>query len=111
MLRKLLPLVIILGSLSLLVVEGEIGNAGQEPATGQINSMPVTPKVAGGSRSLGDINGDGVMNGADMVYFLRYLFKDGPPPPNPEDADLDGSGDVDYSDVILLYKWLWQYTA
>ena len=111
MLRKLLFLLIILGGLCLLVNEARICNAAEEAATNQISLMPATPKAAGGSRSLGDINGDGVMDGADMVYFLRYLFKDGPPPPNPEDADLDGSGDVDYSDVLLLYKWLWQYTA
>jgi hypothetical protein len=110
MLRKLLPLVIILGGFCLLVNETRICNAAEQAATNQISLMPATPKAAGGSRSLGDINGDGVMDGADMVYFLRYLFKDGPPP-NPEDADLNGSGDVDYSDVLLLYKWLWQYTA
>ena len=111
MLRKLLFLVIILGGMSLLVNHGKICNAAEATDTQQINLMSATPKVAGGSRSLGDINGDGVMDGADMVYFLRYLFKDGPPPPNPDDADLDGSGDVDYSDVLVLYKWLWQYTA
>ncbi len=111
MLRKLLFLVIILGGLCLLVNEGKICNAVEEAATQQVNLMPATPKAAGGSRSLGDVNGDGVMDGADMVYFLRYLFKDGPPPPNPEDADLDESGSLDYMDVLILYKWLWQYTA
>ena len=111
MLRKLLLLAIILGGLCLLVNEGKICNAAEQPATHQISSMPATPKAAGGSRSLGDINGDGVMDGADMVYLLRYLWKGGPPPPNPDDADLNQDGNIDASDQIMLYKWLWQYTA
>lgn len=111
MLTKLLFLVIILGGLCLLVNEAKICNAAEEVTTDQINSMPVSPKVAAGSRLVGDINGDGAMDGADMVYFLRYLFKNGPPPPNMEDADLNEDGNVDAADVIILYKWLWQYTA
>lgn len=30
----------------------------------------------------GDANGDGVINSADIVYLINYLFKGGPPPPN-----------------------------
>ena len=111
MVRKLLFLAMILGGLYLLVNAGKICNAAEDPAPQQISLMPATPKAAGGSRSLGDVNGDGVMNGADMVYLLRYLFKGGPPPPNPEDADLNQDGNIDGADQIMLYKWLWQYTA
>ena len=75
MLRKLLFLVIILGGMSLLVNHGKICNAAEEVSTDQTNSMPVTPKVAGGSRSLGDINGDGVTNIADLAILLsNYGF-------------------------------------
>jgi hypothetical protein len=110
MLRKILFLVLIFGGFCLLVNGGKICNAAKEAAADQINVMPLNPKIAGGSHFVGDINGDGVMDPADMVYFIRYFYRGGPPPPNMEDADLNEDGDVNVGDLIVLSKWLWFYT-
>ena len=106
MLRKILFLVLILGSFCLLVTGGKICNAAEEAAPDQMNLMPLNPKTVGGSRFVGDINGDGVINPADVVYFLRYFYRDGPPPPVMEDADLNGDGIVNVADVIYLMSYL-----
>ena len=110
MLRKFLFLVLILGGLSFLANSGQICNAAKEVATDRTTLMPVAAKVAGGSRFDGDINGDGVMDPADMVYFLRYFWRSGSPPPNMDDADLNNDGSVDILDMVLLLDWLWYYT-
>jgi hypothetical protein len=52
---------------------------------------------------LGDINGDGILNmGVDINYLISYLFIGGPPPPNPIDADLDGSPGINMGDLLQL---------
>lgn len=94
----------------LLANGAQVSYATEEPDAEQINPMPFNPKPAAGSRFAGDINGDGIMDPADMVYFVRYLFRGGPPPPNMEDADLNGDGYVNVADMITLSKWLWFYT-
>jgi hypothetical protein len=50
----------------------------------------------------GDVNGDGIINIGDVVYLISYLFKGGPPPPNPIDADIDGSPGINIGDVLQL---------
>ena len=38
----------------------------------------------------GDVNGDEIAYATDdLVYLLCYLFENGPPPPNPIDAEVD----------------------
>jgi hypothetical protein len=56
----------------------------------------------------GDANGDGVINVADAIYLLNYLFK-GDPPPNPLEAgDADCDGVVNLEDVIYLLNYLFK---
>jgi hypothetical protein len=55
---------------------------------------------------LGDVNGDAVVNAADAVYLINYLFKNGSAPPNPMDADVDGSPAINLGDVLQLSKSL-----
>lgn len=51
----------------------------------------------------GDVNGDGMAcDLGDIVYLISYLFKDGPAPPNPIDADVDGSPGINIGDVLQL---------
>ncbi|MFH1336631.1 MAG: hypothetical protein ABII96_08960 [Candidatus Zixiibacteriota bacterium] len=52
---------------------------------------------------LGDIDGDGnLIFNSDVMYLLHYLFQNGPPPPNPIDADLDGSPGINMGDLLQL---------
>lgn len=55
-----------------------------------------------GGADLGDVNGDGGVGSADMVYLVSYLFQGGPPPPNPIDADMDGSPGINMGDLLQL---------
>jgi hypothetical protein len=50
----------------------------------------------------GDVNGDGGVGSADMIYLISYLFHSGPPPPNPIDADMDGSPGINMGDLLQL---------
>jgi hypothetical protein len=56
----------------------------------------------------GDANGDGMIDLADAIYLLNYLFK-GDPPPDPlyaGDANCDGS--VEIGDAIYLLNYLFK---
>ncbi len=49
----------------------------------------------------GDVNGNGFAGEvADLVYLLHYLYESGPPPPNPIDADIDGTAGINVGDVL-----------
>jgi hypothetical protein len=50
----------------------------------------------------GDVNGDGTKDFGDAVYLLNYLFKNGTAPPNPIDADVDGSPGINMGDLLQL---------
>ena len=54
---------------------------------------------------LGDVNNDGEVSLGDVVYLITYLFKGGPPPPNPIDADVDGSPGINVGDVFQLISY------
>jgi hypothetical protein len=54
----------------------------------------------------GDANGDGVINIADVVYLINFLFIEGPPP-NPFAAgDANCSGYITVADVVYLINYL-----
>jgi hypothetical protein len=49
----------------------------------------------------GDVNGNGIAGEiADLVYLMNYLFDNGSPPPNPIDADIDGTAGINVGDVL-----------
>jgi hypothetical protein len=56
----------------------------------------------------GDPNGDGIIDPADVVYLINYLFKDGfaPEPFIAGDANCDG--EVDPADVVYLINYLFR---
>jgi outer membrane protein assembly factor BamB len=54
----------------------------------------------------GDVNGDGVINLADVVYLINYLFVGGPSPEPLEAGDTDCDGVVDIADVVYLINYL-----
>src|SRR5687768_9062269 len=65
---------------TLWIVLATLGIASRTtPALAEEPGAP-RPRVAGG-----DVNGDGQRDITDIIYFLRYLFLDGPAPVEPED--------------------------
>jgi hypothetical protein len=59
------------------------------------------------SFSRGDCNNDGVINSADAVYLISYLFVDGPAPiPVLQIGDLNCDGIVNIADVVYLINYL-----
>jgi len=62
--------------------------------------------ILGNPFIVGDANGDGVIDIADVVYLINYLFTDGPPPDPLEAGDANCDGVVDIADVIYLINYL-----
>ena len=45
---------------------------------------------------------------SDLTYLVSYLFKGGPPPPSPEEGDVNGSGGINVSDLTYLVNYLFK---
>jgi len=60
----------------------------------------------------GNVNGIGQIDVADLTALVAYIFQDAfPPPPCPEEADVDGSGGtspVTVSDITYFVSYLFQ---
>lgn len=56
---------------------------------------------------LGDVSGDGSVDTWDMIYLINFLFKGGPAPPNPIDADMDGSPGINMGDLLQLIGYFY----
>jgi hypothetical protein len=54
----------------------------------------------------GDVNQDGVVDIADVVYMVNYLFIDGPAPDPIQAGDVNGDGVVDIADAVYLINYL-----
>jgi hypothetical protein len=52
----------------------------------------------------GDVNGDGVVDIADVFYLINFLFASGPDPVGP--GDTSGDGSVDVADAFYLINYL-----
>ncbi|UCG62364.1 MAG: zinc carboxypeptidase [Candidatus Zixiibacteriota bacterium] len=44
----------------------------------------------------------------DIDYFISYLYREGPPPPVTEAADVDGSGQLDILDIDYMIDYLFR---
>jgi len=62
----------------------------------------------GCSYLLGDANGDGVINSADVVYLINYLFKGGPAPDPLDAGDVNCDGEINSADVVYLIDYLFK---
>jgi len=58
--------------------------------------------------SLGDANGDGVIDLGDVVYIINYLYRDGPAPSPLVAGDANCDGTVDLGDVVHLVNYLFR---
>lgn len=56
----------------------------------------------------GDANSDGVIDIADIVYLINYLFIGGPPPNPLSLGDFNQDGQVNIADIVALINYLYQ---
>jgi hypothetical protein len=56
----------------------------------------------------GDITGDGVVNIADVVFLVYYLYKGYPPPDPPEVADCNADEVVNVADIVCMVNYLYR---
>lgn len=56
----------------------------------------------------GDTNGDGIIDLADIVYLINYLYKDGPAPVPVEAGDANCDGIIDLADIVYLINYLFK---
>jgi len=56
----------------------------------------------------GDANGDGLIDLADIVHLVNYLYRNGDPPSPLESGDADCDGIVDVADVVYLVNYLYR---
>ncbi len=55
--------------------------------------------------SCGDINCDNNVNVLDIIYFIDYKFKEGPPPQYPANGDMNHDRDLNVLDIIYLIQY------
>ena len=71
-------------------------------------TSPATVVTTVCMRVCGDVTGDGIVNIADVVYLVNYLYRgDGPPDPL-EAGDVNCEGIIDVGDVVYLINYLYR---
>ncbi len=56
----------------------------------------------------GDANGDELVDLADLVYLINYLYRDGPSPDPPAAGDPNADCIIDVADVVYLINYLYR---
>jgi C1A family cysteine protease len=56
----------------------------------------------------GDVDADGVINSADVVYLMNHLFKEGPGPVPIQAGDVNFDGVTNSADVVYLINYLFK---
>lgn len=56
----------------------------------------------------GDVDSRLGLNFSDLLYLVRLLYLDGPPPANPDFADANCDGNVDIIDLVTVLNFLYQ---
>jgi hypothetical protein len=57
---------------------------------------------------VGDASKDGIVDAADLVYLINYLYRNGPPPDPPQSADVYPDHILDSSDLVSLINYLYR---
>lgn len=74
----------------------------QESKLSEIYNVIVNPFL------LGDVDGSGDINVADLVFLVDYVFKGGPPPEILESGDVNCSSDINVADLTFLVDYLFK---
>ncbi len=74
--------------------------------TGYTDVAEYTIYIAPGAYVPGDVDGNGVVNVADLTYLVAYMFSGGPAPGEINSADVDGSCDINVNDITYLVSYL-----
>jgi hypothetical protein len=53
------------------------------------------------------VNGTGLVNTADVIYLVNYIFKTGPAPRGPT-GDLSCDGDIATADITILVNYVFR---
>jgi PKD repeat protein len=56
----------------------------------------------------GDLTGDCLVDGGDVVFLINYVFRDGPSPDPLEAGDVNEDGTVDSADIVHLINYLFR---
>ena len=56
----------------------------------------------------GDANGDGAVDGGDVVFLINYLFREDLPPDFPEQGDINGDCLIGPGDIVYLINYLFR---
>lgn len=64
----------------------------------------IQPPTGGTVPIQGDVDGDGLVNGADGKALLSYLFSGASLPGGLEAADLNGDGSIDIADAMQMFQ-------
>jgi len=72
-----------------------------------------TPELTDGAFIIcvpGDVDANGLGPIIDdLIYLVDYMFNGGPPPPVPQQADVDGSGIIDIADLVYLVDYMFNF--
>ncbi len=56
----------------------------------------------------GDVDAKLGLTFSDLLFFVRFLYLDGPPPADPDFADANCDGDTDIVDLVTVLNFLYQ---
>jgi hypothetical protein len=71
-----------------------------------IDDVEVIPRKQG--FMCGDCNGDGEVELSDVVYLIRYLYRDGPAPIPYQSGNINGDSIINLGDLVYLINYLYK---
>jgi hypothetical protein len=75
---------------------------------GRINCYQALTLASNYTYVYGDANGDDVVNVADAIFLLNYLFRSGTLPDPPSAGDANGDCQVGLTDVLYILNYLYR---
>jgi|GEM_PF-5560934 len=79
---------------------------------GHVESLPITPDATTYiDRLCGDVDGEGTINIADVVYLIAYIFSSGPAPVPLLAGDANCDGDINIADCVYLINYIFSHGA